>query len=324
MTHKAKALFYRQLGVMLKTGLTLLTALETLKSTGLNSQIYAVLRAGVSSGKPFADAIAYLSPRIFSPFETATLRAGETSGTLPDVLEKLADYFDFLHRTRSRIISGLVYPAILLHAAIIIPAVPRLILKGAGPFLAAILPPLIIIYGLLSVFIFFRKKLQTSSPLAYAFNRIVINLPVVGALVKKVALLRFLRAFVCLYASGVGLIETVRLATQTIGNPVMEDEMRNVVVALRESKTVSEAFAETSIFPSVVHEMLRTGEVSGKMDETLSHAIDYMQHEVETAVARLVAVLPVVVYLIIAVYVGFIIISSYASYFGQINSLMGE
>jgi type IV pilus assembly protein PilC len=323
MTYQGKAVFYRELGTMLKAGLSLLTALGHLKSSGSNAHIYRALYEGVYSGEPFAGVAASFSPQVFSVFEVATLRAGEASGTLPVILDRLGDYFDFIHRTRARIISGLVYPVILLHAAIIIPAVPLLILRGFGPFLAATLPVLIIIYGVAATLIFLVKKLQTPSPFSCAFSRVIIGLPIVGPLTKKTALLRFLQAFVCLYSAGIGVVEAVQLSARTMGNPVMEQEMLKAVALLRGSATIPEAFADNAFFPPVVREMLSIGAVSGKMDETLSHVIGYMQEEVKNTVTKLIAVLPVVVYLIVAGYIGYIIIKFYVGYFSQINSLTG-
>jgi len=322
MTYQGKAIFYRQLGTMLKAGLPLLTALGYLKSAGPNARIYQVFYEGVSSGEPFAGVVASLSPRVFSMFEEATLRAGEASGTLPVILNRLGDYFDFIHRTRARIINGLIYPVMLLHAAIIIPAVPLLILRGFGPFLVATLPVLGLIYCVAAALIFLVKKLQTPSPFSLVFSKVLINLPVVGPLTKKTALLRFLQAFVCLYTSGIGVVEAVQLSARTMGNPVMEQEMLKAVALLRESATIPEAFADNTFFPPVVREMLTIGAVSGKMDETLSHVIGYMQEEVKNTVTKLIAVLPVAVYLMVAVYIGYIVIRFYVGYFSQIGSLL--
>ena len=322
MTYQEKAIFYRELGMMLKSGLPLLTALGHLKLRGPNARVYQSLGEGVSSGESFAGVVVALSPRVFSMFEVATLRAGEASGTLPAVFNRLGDYFDFVHRTRARIISGLVYPVMLLHAAIIIPAVPLLILRGFGPFLTATLPVLAIIYCIAAALVFLGKKLQTPSPFSFFFSRVLISLPVIGPLTKKTALLRFLQAFVCLYTAGIGVVEAVRLSARTMGNPVMEQEMFKTADLLRESVSIPEAFANNVFLPAVVREMLTIGAVSGKMDETLSRMISYMQEEVKNTVTKLIAVLPVVVYLMVAVYVGYIVIRFYMGYFGQINSLL--
>jgi type IV pilus assembly protein PilC len=145
----------------------------------------------------------------------------------------------------------------------------------------------------------------------------------VGPLTKKTALLRFLQAFVCLYAAGIGVVDAVQLSARTMGNPVMEKEMLKAVDLLRESATIPEAFADNAFFPPVVREMLSIGAVSGKMDETLSRVIGYMHEEVKNTVKKLIAVLPVFVYLIVAAYIGYIVISFYLGYFRQVGSLLG-
>ncbi|MFH0797626.1 MAG: type II secretion system F family protein [Candidatus Omnitrophota bacterium] len=324
MRYQTKALFYRQLGVMLKAGMPILNALGTIRTTGFDAAVTLTLCDRISSGKSLTEALLHFSPRIFSPFEVAIMRAGEASGTLPDVLEKLADYFDFLHRARAKLISGLLYPAMLLHAAIIIPAVPNLISRGLGAFLGTTLPALAILYAAIFVFGVLPKKLCSLSAFGSWLDGIIINLPVVGPLVKRVVLLRFLRAFVCLYVAGIGIIRAVQIAAQTMGNSVIERETLKMVPRLEESGNISEVFALNPYFPSMLLEMLRIGEMSGKMDETLTRVINYMEHEVETGTERLVAMLPVIVYLLIAVYVGYIVISFYFRYFSQIGSLLQQ
>ncbi|OPZ88657.1 MAG: Type II secretion system protein F [candidate division TA06 bacterium ADurb.Bin417] len=234
------------------------------------------------------------------------------------MLNRLGDYFDFIHRARSRIINGLVYPAFLLHAAIIIPAVPLLFTKGFGAFLAATLPALAILYGLAAAVVFLARKSGPASAFSARFNRVVLAIPVVGSLARKLALLRFLQAFVCLYTAGIEVREAVELAARTMGNAAMEEEMLHSVVLLRNSATISEAFAENPFLPPVLRDMIRVGAVSGKMDETLTSVIGYLQEDVDNTTAKLVSLLPVIVYLLVAVYIGYVIISFYLGYLNQV------
>ena len=128
----------------------------------------------------------------------------------------------------------------------------------------------------------------------------------------------------CLYSAGVGVVETVQGAAVTMGNVVMRAETLRAVGPLRQGKSFAEAFAGNPFIPPAVYEMLQTGEVSGNLDETLSRATGYLQQDAETTTQRIVTLLPVIVYLLVALYVAHIIISFWSNYVGEINSLLGE
>jgi len=324
MNYKTKAVFYRQMGVMLKSGLSLLKALDNLVSGRQEKSlrdITSILRKGVVSGKSFAGQMELCSG-VFTRLETSVIRGGERSGNLTEVFTQLAVHFEFLQNIKSKLISGMVYPVFLLHAAIIIPAVPALILGGAVQFFKAVLPPFILIYGCAAAVIVFRKTVSHSSPAAQAWDTFVISVPVFGKLIITISMVRFLQAFTSLYVAGIGIIESVQIATQAMGNSMMEKEMLKSLPLLREGKLLSESLTNNSYIPPVVLDMLKSGEVSGKMDETLSRVSGYLQDEVETTIQRVITILPVIIYLLVAMYIAFIVISFYARYLGQIGSLM--
>jgi len=324
MNYKTKAVFYRQMGVMLKSGLSLLKALDNLVSGRQEKSlrdITSILRKGVVSGKSFAGQMELCSG-VFTRLETSVIRGGERSGNLTEVFTQLAVHFEFLQNIKSKLISGMVYPVFLLHAAIIIPAVPALILGGAVQFFKAVLPPFILIYGCAAAVIVFRKTVSHSSPAAQAWDTFVIRVPVFGKLIITISMVRFLQAFTSLYVAGIGIIESVQIATQAMGNSMMEKEMLKSLPLLREGKLLSESLTNNSYIPPVVLDMLKSGEVSGKMDETLSRVSGYLQDEVETTIQRVITILPVIIYLLVAMYIAFIVISFYARYLGQIGSLM--
>ena len=327
MNFRKKALFYRRLSVMLAAGLPLASALKNIRDSKGNegtSAMAGIFYESVSKGTKLSEAMSNFDKSIFTIFETRVVLSGETSGNFSEVLGQLADYFEFLDTTLKRLLSGLVYPIFLLHAAIIIPAVPALFLSGFGAFLLRIIPPFVVIYGCVFAGIAIRRIFGSSSSLALLWDGWVIRIPVFGNLARTVALIRFLRAFVCLYSAGVGAVETVRLASETMGNAVMENEISRAIPFLKEGKTLAEAFAGNPFLPATVYEMLQTGEISGTIDLMLDKATDYLQHDLDMLVEKIVTLVPVIVYLIVATYVAIIVISFWRNYAGGIDSLLGE
>ena len=324
MDYKTKSIFYRQMGVMLKSGLSLLKALDNLSSGRQEKPLRettSILREGVVSGKSLAGQMEICSG-VFTRLETSVVLGGERSGNLAEVFTQLAVHFEFLQNIKSKLISGMVYPVFLLHAAIIIPAVPALILKGPVQFFKAVIPPFILIYGCAAAVIVFRKTISHSSPAAQVWDAFVIRVPVFGKLIITISMVRFLQAFTSLYVAGIGVIESVQISAQAMGNSLMEKEMLKSLLFLKIGKLLSESLVSNRYIPPVVLDMLKSGEVSGKMDETLSRVSGYLQDEVETTVQRVITILPVIIYLLVAMYVAFIVISFYSRYLGQVGSFM--
>jgi len=316
-------MFYRQLGVMLNSGLDILYSLENIMKNTNNIElknIISFLYKGVSSGELLAQCMKKFSSKTFTKFEINVILSGEKSGKLPEVLFQLAEYFESMYKVKSKIITGMLYPAILFHLAIIIPASPNLILKGIGAFLKTIIPPFLFIYGIIFSIILI-KKLFTNSILVSLWDNLVIKIPLFGKLIRQIIIVRYLQSFTCLYTSGVGVIESIPIAAETMDNSIIKNEILKSLFLLKEGKTLSEAFANNPYIEKIVYDMIKTGEVSGKIDETLKHVLQYLQSEIETTIERIVKIAPVVVYLIVALYIAYIIISFYAGYLNQVNSL---
>ncbi|HPC28886.1 MAG TPA: type II secretion system F family protein [bacterium] len=319
--YQEKAVFYRQLGIMLHSGIPISSALRQMQSyTNLN-EIINILVTYVEQGDLLSDAMKKTG-YTFSKMEIASISAGEKSGNLPEVAGRLAGYFETLQNVKNKLISGMIYPAILLHAAIIIPAIPLIFTKSIFAFFIRILPPFIIIYGA-GFAIFFVKKTLSKPEMIKIRDALALKLPAgFGKLFTKISVVRFLQAFNCLYSAGISLIDSIRISAESSGNKVIEEELLKAIPIVQEGKNLSYAFARNPYLPGIVIDMFSTGEISGNLDETLEKAAWHLQQEVDLAVEAILKIVPVVVYLIVALYVAMIIISFYANYFSQINSLL--
>ncbi len=319
--YQEKAIFYRQLSIMLRSGIPISSALRQMYSYSNLKEIINTLMLFVEKGETLSTAMSNAG-YAFSRMEIASVSAGEHSGNLPEIAGRLAIYFETLQDVKNKLIAGMIYPAILLHAAIIIPAIPLIFTRSVFAFFIRILPMFIIIYG--SVFaVFFAKKVLSKPEMIQIRDAIAIKLPAgFGKLFRKIAVVRFLQAFNCLYSAGVSVVESIQISAESAGNKIIENELLRAVPQVQNGKSLSSAFAGNLYLPAIVIDMLSTGEMSGKLDETLEKAAWHLQQEVNLAVEAIIKIIPVIVYLLVALYVTLIIISFYAGYFSQINSVL--
>jgi type II secretory pathway component PulF len=322
MDANTKRTLYRQLGTLLASGFNISGALQHLSKNSTSDVSYTAskLYSGITKGNTLTRQMRLLSPDIFTEFEIGVIEAGENSGSLTESLASLAEYFEFMTGIKNKMLSGLTYPVILLHLAILIPAVPALFLQGIGAFLIKVFPPLFLIYLLFFSVIFFFRHSKNSTELTEKKDNLILKMPFFGKLFMKIEVIRFLRAFVALYTAGAGIVRGVEIAAETVGNTIIKNDIKTVLPLLRKGSMLSEVFCGKRWFPVVVCDMLRTGEVSGTIEETLKRVSDYLKDEVNVTVEQILKVLPVVVYLLVALYIGYIVISFYARYIGMLTS----
>jgi len=323
MDANTKRTFYRQLSTLLTSGFSISGALHHLteNSSPDISSVTSRLHSGVAKGNPFTRQMKLLSPEVFTEFEIGVVEAGENSGSLPESLLNLAEYFEFMTGIKNKIISGLTYPVILLHLAILIPAVPVLFLQGIAAFLIKIFPPLFLIYLLFFSAVFFFRYSKQSPVLIEKKDRIILKIPFFGKLLIKIEVLRFLKSFVALYTAGAGIIRGVEVAAGTVGNTVIKNDIKTLLPLLRKGGSMSEVFCGKPWFPAVVCDMLKTGEVSGTIEETLKKVSGYLTDEVNVTIEQILKIMPVAVYLLVALYIGYVVISFYVRYLGMLTSL---
>lgn len=316
MKYREKVNFYLHLSNMLSTGIPLFSAIFDLMNRNFSEEFKEFLKKiyeGIKKGESLSKAIEKNKGNIFSDFEINVIKAAEISGNLPETFLNLSNYFDFLDKTRTKFINGIIYPVILLHAGIIIPSLPVLFLNGFLKFFLKISPPLLISYG-----IFFGIRFLLSFKKEF-FDGFLINIPFFGNMFLSFIFLRFLQSFLCLYKSGVSILESLPISIKSMDNIVLEREFSKVIYKVKNGKRFYEGLKEIRYIPKGIVEIIQTGEETGKLEESLEKVISYYQNDLETKIERTSTVLPVVIYLIIAFYIGVTVISFYKSYYGQID-----
>jgi len=214
-----KAITYRQLSTLLDSGMGILQALEILSryKRGLTRRTIFSLRRLIEDGSSFTEA-ASAQDRFFTPFEITVIQAGEKSGRLENNLRFLADYMEKISSWRRKIIGGMIYPVIILHAAILIPPLSILILQGFIPYVDAVSRGLLWIYGL-GFGIFLAVKISGRIPvLLYLRDYLFQAIPISGGILRRLSMARFTTSLSGSYRAGISIRSSLMFAAAACGN----------------------------------------------------------------------------------------------------------
>lgn len=315
-----KAVAYRQLATLLGSGVGILRALEVLsrhKRSRLRKTIFSI-RQSIEDGYSFTEAIS-IQDRFFTPFERAVIQAGEMSGRLESNLRFLADYMEKISFWRRKIIGGMIYPLIILHAAIFIPPLHLLIFQGFIPYVYAVSRTLLWFYGL-GFGIFLAVKISSRVRVILHIRDYLLQaIPVCGRILRSLAIARFTASLSSSSSAGISIRPSLKFAAAACGNEYIKQRILKQIRVVEKGGKVTEALQKSKIFPEMIIQMINTGEETGKMEEMLSKVSSYCEDKAEAAITMLINTVPVILYLAVAIYVAFKVISFYAGYFGSLQ-----
>ncbi|MFH0790164.1 MAG: type II secretion system F family protein [Candidatus Omnitrophota bacterium] len=282
----------------------------------LKSVVLAV-KQYLLEGNSLSDAFAVF-PGIFPAWQVNLIKYSETGGRITEGLTRLADHLERDYALQQNIIVGLAYPVLLLHAAVfLLPLVN--IACGIGAYIAGVLKLIIPLYGFIFL-IYFSGRMLRFPQFRSVVDGFILGIPVFGNIARQLALTQFIRALQCLCASGVAIITGWKMAAEACGNKVIKDAVLNGLEAIEHGQEISKAFIQARVFSAEMISMITAAEKSGSLVHILNTIATYSEKENETAVAVLVSTIPIFVYLVIAGFIGFRIISFYLSYFNKILS----
>ncbi len=339
---KRVAIFTRQFSVMLDAGLPLVQCLEILgeqEEDRTFRETIQQVRTDVESGAALADAMAK-HPKAFNNLYVSMIQAGEAGGILDIILQRLAQYIEKVVRLQSQVKSALIYPvSILLIAAgvvyiilwKVIPVFSQLFagLGGELPWLTRQVVNAsnfvgrfgwLVIIGLILLYFLIRKYHKTHSG-RRQIDALLLRIPVVGMLLRKIAVARFCRTLATLTSSGVPILDGLEITAKTSGNAIIEDAIMSVRKAVEEGKTISMPLAETKVFPPMVVQMINVGEQTGALDQMLSKIADFYEEEVDTAIAGLMKLLEPVMIVILGTIIGTIVTAMYLPMYAILNKI---
>jgi type IV pilus assembly protein PilC len=338
------AIFFRQFSVMIDAGLPLVQCLEILAANQESQSFQKTLtgvRTTVEGGATLANAMRQY-PTVFDDLTTNMIEAGETGGILDIILQRLATYVEKAVRLKAAVKSALIYPiAVVSIAGLIVGALLKWVVPIFSNLFAGLgvaLPlPTRITMGL-SAFVqsfwwlflvggvglvFGIKQIRKHPRGRYYFDKLLLKMPVVGSLLRKIAVGRFTRTLGTLITSGVPILEGLSITAKTSGNAVLEEALMKVRKAIEEGRTIVDPLRECGVFPNMVTQMIGVGEATGAMDSMLQKIADFYEEEVDAATKDMLAMLEPVIIGVLGVTIGGIVISLYMPLFAMIAKLAG-
>lgn len=342
---KELAIFTRQFSVMIDAGLPLVQCLEILASQQENKFFQKVLtgvRTSVEGGTTLSAAMRQY-PKVYDSLFTNMVEAGETGGILDTILQRLAAYIEKSVKLTRAVKSAMIYPVSVLGIA---GAVIGLLLWKVVPIFANLftglgvelpLPTRIVIGlsnfiggwgGLLTIAtmvatVFAIKAAYGTPKGKFFFDSLLLKLPLMGPLLKKIGVARFTRTLGTLISSGVPILEGLDITARTSGNAVIEQAILTVRKAVESGRNMVDPLKETGIFPGMVTQMIGVGEQTGAMDAMLSKIADFYEDEVDAAVKDLLTAMEPLMIVFLGGVVGGVVISMYLPIFSLISKLGG-
>src|SRR3954467_8749701 len=341
---KNLAVFTRQFSVMIDAGLPLVQCLDILGSQEADKNFAAVIlatRADVESGASLADAMKR-HPKTFDPLFTNMIAAGEAGGILDTILKRLATYIEKAVKLKSQVQSAMIYPiAVIVIAALVVGVIlwkviptfanlfqglgaelplPTRIVIALSNGLVKYMP--FVIFGIFATGFVFQRYYSTPGG-RRNIDAIVLKLPVLGNLMRKIAVARFCRTLSTLLASGVSILEALEITAKTAGNAIVEEAITVTRHAIERGETIAQPLKETRVFPPMVVQMIGVGEATGALDTMLSKIADFYEEEVDVAVAGLLTLMEPLMIAFLGGIVGGIVIAMYMPIFSLISKLTG-
>lgn len=333
--------FNQEIAALLKAGLPLLQALELMLERMRHPHFKAVLtdiRDRVKSGEDLSEAFAAhgeMFPRLYP----ATLKAGERSGELESVIRRFIRYMKLLLDARRRVVSAMVYPAVLVCTSIAmiiimaiyvvpkfmgffeeldaeLPLITRIVLAASG-FVTDNWPVILIV--LASGIIFLRTWGRTPSG-RVALDRLKIKVPFIGPVLHRFALAEFCRSLATLLSGGIPLVPAFEIAVASVGNSYVRDQIEPNIQMVREGKPFHEALEKSEVFTDMSIDMVKVGEATGSLDDMLTNVSDFLDEQIETRMQRLLSLVEPLMLVFMGIIIAILLIAIYLPMF----SMLGE
>lgn len=334
--------FNQELAALLRAGLPLLQSLELmlerLEDPGLR-EVLTEIRDRVETGEEFSEAFASYGD-LFPPLYPATLKAGERSGELEQVIRRFIRYLSLVIDARKRVVSALVYPAVLIALSVFMIGVLAIyVVPTFSKFYADLDAELPMITQITLAVSFWLKNniywLSISIITTYIglriwsktpkgelfFSRQLLRLPLLGQVFRFFSLSEFCRSLSTLLAGGIPLVAAFDTSVQAVSNSYVRSRIRPANDRVREGQTFHETLNETEVFPHIAINLIKVGEATGSLDEMLNSVSDYFDDRIETRMQRLLALVEPVMLIFMGALIGVLLISIYLPMFGAFSQI---
>lgn len=336
VSRKELAIFTRQFATMIDAGLPLVQCLDILGMQQENQAFKKVIlkvKEDVESGSTFADALEK-HPKVFDELFVNLVAAGEVGGILDTILSRLAAYIEKAMKLAKQVKSAMVYPSTILAVALIVTVVllvyvipifgemfqdfgatlpaPTLIVLALSAYTRKYFLLILVLIVLLVLGIRWYYKQEGGRR---RIDRLLLRLPVLGDLLRKIAVARFARTLGTMVSSGVPILESMDIVAKSAGNKIIEEAIIKARTSISEGKTISEPLADSKVFPVMVTQMVSVGEATGALDTMLNKIADFYDDEVDSAVGALTSLLEPMLMIFLGVVIGGLVIAMYLPIF---------
>ena len=339
---KSLAIFTRQFSVMVDAGLPLVQCLELLAKEEPDKRLALAItrvRSDVEAGASLADAL-QKQPHAFDVLYTHMVAAGEAGGILDTILQRLATYIEKQAKLKSQVRSAMIYPTAVLSVAAMavfvilwkviptfttlfeglnakMPLPTRIVIWASKALIVAM--PFLIGFMVMATWVFRRYYATPNGRMRV--DGMLLKVPLVGKIFRKIAVARFCRTLGTLTSSGVPILDGLDITARTAGNAVIEAAIKVVRTRIERGETIAAPLKATGVFPNMVAQMIGAGENTGALDTMLGKIAEFYEEEVDIAVAGLLTILEPVMIAVLGVIVGGIVISMYLPLFSIISQL---
>jgi type IV pilus assembly protein PilC len=348
VTSKDLSIFTRQFSVMIDAGLPLVQCLDILASQQENKffqQVLTQTRQDVEEGATLAVAMSR-HPKAFDQLFVNMIEAGETGGILDIILQRLSTFIEKIVKLRRDVISAMIYPsaviviAVLVVAAILVFVIPQFqaifmgllgpdeklplptrIVVGLSEFIAG-WGGLSILVGLIASFVGIRTYYKTPGG-RRQLDRLTLKAPILGPVLRKIAIARFSRTLSTLLSSGVPILQSLDITARTAGNVIIEEAIRAIRTGVERGESFVEPLKASDVFPNMVAQMVGIGEQTGALDSMLGKIADFYEQEVDNAIANMLTLIEPAMIGFLGVTIGGIVIAMYMPLFTLVGKLAG-
>jgi type IV pilus assembly protein PilC len=328
--------FSRQLATLIDSGVSLITGLNILHDQVENDYLKKIIfniKNDIEAGNSLSAAFSKY-PEVFPPIFSNMIRAGESSGSLNEILDRVADYLERTENLRRKIKSSLTYPVLIVGMAALIVAflmlkvvptfknifmslggelpLPTQILITASDIGVKFFP--FIAVGLVIIIVAFNRYINSKKG-RINFDNFKLKLPVFGPIINKISISRFTRTLATLVKSGVSILDAFEIAGRVSGNKIIEIATEEIRVSMRAGKTISEPMEQTGKFPPFVVKMIAVGEQTSELEGMLTKISDYYESQVNDSLSELTSLIEPLIISFLGVTIGFIVVAMFLPIF---------
>ena len=342
VTGRDVVIFTRQLSTMVDAGLPLVQGLEILGEQQENrtfKKILREIRGDVETGSTLADAMRK-HPQIFDNLYCNMIEAGEVGGILDTILSRLAGFMEKSMALKKKIKGAMTYPVICLGISVVVVAVmlvfvvpvfqkmfagfgsalpaPTQAVVDASEFLKANIVYILLAFGAVVMLV---KRIYRTEAGRKKIDAMLLRLPIVGPLLRKVAVAKFTRTLGTMLQSGVPILESLHVVARTAGNKVIEAAVFRVAEAIQEGRSIVDPLEETGVFPGMVVQMINVGESTGALDTMLNKIADFYDEEVDQAVENLTSAIEPLMMVFLGGIIGGLVVAMYLPIFSMASAI---